>query len=280
MYVDGLKQTGKNCIVVGAGGGGHGTEITRALLEAGAFVSAWDRSADALTSLRESMGGLSERLQTHCVDATSSAEVANALQQVVAARGPVDALTNVVGGTRPDQWCSIEDCTDEIFEAVLTLNLKSAFYTCRDVGRHMIACGTKGSIVNISSVSGQISAPEHAPYGASKSGLDSLSRTMAIEWSRYGIRVNVISPGAMTVPRLGYLHSQQPQGAESIPLGVRGRPFDVAGAALFLHSELASYMTGHTLVVDGGLCAKTPFGSEVVRRLTTQPIPKTTGDNK
>lgn len=275
MYTDGLNMAGRTCVVVGAGGGGHGTAITLALLEAGATVAAWDMNATALDELAGTVSGASGasgRIVPMVVDVRDSRQVEAGFDALTKEFGGLHALTNVVGGTRPGQWCGLEDCTDEVFEAVIQTNLTTAFLTCRGAARRMIALGTRGSIVNIASVSGLVSAPEHGPYGAAKSAVMALSRTMAVEWSVHGIRVNVIAPGAMSVPRLEYLHSQQPAIGETIPLAQRGTPFDVASATLFLHSRLAGYITGQVLAVDGGLMAKTPFGGTVVRRMTT-PLP-------
>lgn len=262
-------MAGRICIVVGAGGGGHGTAITKALAEAGATVAAWDYSAAAV----EELAGLRPAGPGHIVamqvDARDSAQVDQRIAEVVRELGPVHTLTNVVGGTKSDQWCALEDCTDAIFDDVVRTNLRTAFVTCRAAARAMIAAKTPGSIVNIASVSGLISAPEHGPYGAAKSALMALSKTMAVEWSIHGMRVNVIAPGAMSVSRLEYLHSSQPSIGHSIPLGQRGTPFDVAAATLFLHSGMAAYITGQVLAVDGGLTAKTPFGGTVVRRMTS-----------
>lgn len=258
---------GRTCIVVGAGGGGHGTAVCQALLESGALVVAWDASAQALTELSSALDAQPDRLEPMQVDARDASQVGDALGDLCARHGDVHALTNVVGGTRPSQWRGIVDCTDDIFDEVIQTNLRTTFVTCRAVARRMISQGGQGSIVNLSSVSGLVSAPEHGPYGAAKSAVIALSKTMAVEWSAHGIRVNVVAPGAMSVPRLEYLHSQQSAVGQTIPLGKRGTPFDVAAAVLFLHSRLAAYVTGEVLTVDGGLMAKTPYGSAVTRRM-------------
>lgn len=267
MYTDGLAMTGRVCVVVGAGGGGHGTAITQALVEAGATVAAWDVNPQALDELVAQSPGGPGRIVPMRVDACSSAQVEQAFDEVLRECGELHALTHVVGGTRPGQWGDLVACSDETFEAIVHANLFSSFYTARGAARRMAKSG--GSIVNISSVSGLVSAPEHGPYGAAKAAMVALTRTMAIELSLSNIRVNVVAPGAMTVPRLEYLHSRQPAVAESIPLGKRGTPFDVAAATLFLHSGLAGYITGQVITVDGGLMAKTPYGGSVLRRMTT-----------
>jgi NAD(P)-dependent dehydrogenase (short-subunit alcohol dehydrogenase family) len=267
MYTDGWALAGRVGVVVGAGGGGHGTAITQALVEAGATIAAWDFSQDALDELMARQSAGPGRIVPMRVDACDSAQVEQGFERVVNELGPLHSLTHVVGGTRPGQWGEVADCADETFCAILQHNLFASFYASRGAARRMREAGG-GSIVNISSVSGLVSAPEHGPYGAAKAAMVALTRTMAIELSAQQVRVNVVAPGAMSVPRLAYLHSGQPGIAETIPLGQRGTPFDVAAATLFLHSGLAGYITGQVLAVDGGLMAKTPYGGAVLRRMT------------
>lgn len=269
MYLEMFLLRGTTAVVLGAGGGGHGTAISCALAEAGAHVIALDRDArelDRLTDQIRTAGGVVTGYQ---VDATDTAAIRSVFENIFQVHGGIDSLTNVIGGTRSDLWQGCIDYTDEAFDEVISTNLKIAFVSSREAARLMRRGGKGGSIVSLSSVSGLAAAPMHGLYGAAKSAILAMGKTMAIEWSAFGVRVNVLVLGSMTVPRLEYLRGDAvaSAGEESIPLGHRGQPQDSATAALFLHSDAAKYITGTTLVVDGGLLAKTPFEATVVRHM-------------
>jgi 3-oxoacyl-[acyl-carrier protein] reductase len=124
-----------------------------------------------------------------------------------------------------------------------------------------MAAGGPGSIVAIASVSGLRSAPQHGPYGAAKAGLMALVRTLAMELGGNGVRVNAVAPGAVLTPRVAEImdEARRAESAASIPLGRMATPDDIARAVVFLASDLASYITGQTLVVDGGATAQFPL---------------------
>jgi NAD(P)-dependent dehydrogenase (short-subunit alcohol dehydrogenase family) len=135
-------------------------------------------------------------------------------------------------------------------------NVRYAVVSCREIASRLIAAKEPGAIVNISSVAAR-GAPLLAGYGASKAALESFSRTMALEWGRHHVRVNCVAPGTIKTPRAGQDDLAE-QARKSIPLGRRGEPADIAFAAVFLLSDLASYITGQTMTVDGGSTVGTP----------------------
>jgi len=162
----------------------------------------------------------------------------------------------------------VMELDDETWELDLSRNLRHHIWTGRAAARHMIEQGTGGAIATVASVSGIYGAPRHAAYGAAKAGVMSLTRTMAQEWGRHGIRVNSVAPDMIATPRMRaqQAHFEQDAGErarDSIqPLGRMGEAEEIAGPLVFLVSDLASFITGQTLIVDGGTHAAFPhFGS-------------------
>jgi NAD(P)-dependent dehydrogenase (short-subunit alcohol dehydrogenase family) len=163
----------------------------------------------------------------------------------------------VIGEARWGRTVELDDTAwDESFDLVL----RHFFNLARVAGSHMAEQGS-GSIVAIASVSGMTSAPLHGPYGAAKAGLMSLVRTLAVELARDHVRVNAVAPGAVLTPRVEALMSEerQAESAAAIPLGRLAAPDDIANTVTFLGSDLASYITGQTIVVDGGATAQFPL---------------------
>ncbi|HEX5266717.1 MAG TPA: SDR family oxidoreductase, partial [Acidimicrobiales bacterium] len=169
-------------------------------------------------------------------------------------------LVNVVGGNLADDWFRTAEYDMAGFDRVVARNLRYAVVSCREIARRLIAAGTPGSIVNISSIAAR-GTPLLAAYGAAKAGLESFSRTMALEWGPQGIRVNLVAPGTIKTPRAG--QADMDEAARSIPLRRRGEARDIAAAAMFLLSDLASYVTAQTLVVDGGNSLGHPGGDDL-----------------
>jgi NAD(P)-dependent dehydrogenase (short-subunit alcohol dehydrogenase family) len=135
-------------------------------------------------------------------------------------------------------------------------NLRYVFFVAQAFAKDLLAAGKPGAIVSIASVSGMQGAVSHAPYGAAKAGVINLVKTLAVEWGRHNIRVNAIAPGTIITPRLPDSPAQQEAMRKSlIPMRRRGTTEEIGRAVLFLSSDLASYVTGHTLPVDGGWMA-------------------------
>ncbi len=153
------------------------------------------------------------------------------------------------------------------WDRLISINLRQLFLLARGAVEHFIRRGVQGTILSISSVDGLNTAPNHAGYGAAKAGVMSLTRTLALECAGSGIRVNSIAPGIIRTERseATFTPARMQQLADLIPLGRPGRPEDVAGAALFLLSDLAAYVTGQTIVVDGGIMNLYPFNMQRAR---------------
>ena len=153
------------------------------------------------------------------------------------------------------------ELSDEDWDASFDLVLRHLFLLAQAVGRRMVDQRTGGSIVSIASVSGLSSAPRHAAYGAAKAGVIALTRTLAVELAESGVRVNAVAPGAVLTPRVAQSQTaeRRAESARSIPMGRYAAPEEIARPVVFLASDLASYVTGQTLVVDGGATAQFPL---------------------
>ena len=181
--------------------------------------------------------------------------------------GGLDRVANIVGlATFVEDIFAIDT---EVWEHDLRMNLVHHLDVSRAAARHMIDDGTGGAFALVASVSGFYGAAGHAAYGAAKAGVMSLARAMASEWGPYGIRVNCVAPDVIMTPRLLAGQVVPPEGTppgDEVVLGRWGKPEDIAGPLVFLLSELSSFMTGRTLVVDGGSMVHFPHGGVGARR--------------
>ena len=249
-----LGLEGRHAFVAGVGGG-IGSACVRALATAGARVTCFDTdaaAADAAAQLTPDERGLALTGDARRLD-----DVQRAVDRAVETFGPVAVAVDVIGEARWGRTIDLDDTAwDESFDMVL----RHFFNLARVAGRHM-AGQQAGAIVAIASVSGLRSSPLHGPYGAAKAGLMSLVRTLAVELAGDHVRVNAVAPGAVLTPRVEALMSaeRQAESAAAIPLGRLASPDDIAHAVAFLASDLASYITGQTLVVDGGATAQFPL---------------------
>jgi NAD(P)-dependent dehydrogenase (short-subunit alcohol dehydrogenase family) len=248
-----LGLDGKHAFVAGVGSG-IGSACVRALAESGANVTCFDLDAEAATAAARSGG---DRGLAVAGDARSLGAVQAVVDAAITQRGPIDIAVDVIGEARWGRTVELDDTAwDESFDLVL----RHFFNLARVVGGHMAGRGS-GAIVAIASVSGLRSAPLHGPYGAAKAGLMSLVRTLAVELAGDQVRVNAVAPGAVLTPRVAALMSDErrAESAASIPLGRLATPDDIAHVVTFLASDLASYITGQTIVVDGGATAQFPL---------------------
>jgi len=258
MIFERLSLTGRAILVSGAGGGGIGTATCEAIAEAGADVAGFDLEPGALEESRRRVERLGRRFEAICGDATTPEGARGAVDAALRGLGGIHGLVNVVGGGPLGVWSSLLDYDPAEFDRNLGFNLKSALLVSQAVARVLVASGIRGSIVCTASISGLGASPYHAAYGAAKAALCQLAKTMAVEWGPRGIRVNVVAPGTIMTPR-ATISTDPERDRAAIPLGRRGDPEEIAGAALFLLSDLSSYVTGQTLVVDGGATAKFAF---------------------
>jgi NAD(P)-dependent dehydrogenase (short-subunit alcohol dehydrogenase family) len=248
---DVFKLAGKVAIVWG-GGQGMGERSAFRLAEAGCNLAVVDVERERAERVCEEIRKLGRRAVPLVADITDEAQVHTAVATSNRELGPVDCMVTVVGMAF---WKPLLEVTAEDWEKAFAINLKSFFFTARAVAKSLVAHDKPGSIVGICSVSGLQSAPLHGPYGAAKAGLANLVRTMAVEWGPR-IRVNAIAPGAIKTPRLNFTDEAVRMFEDRVALARPGETDEIGKVALFLASDLASYVTGHTLPVDGGWMAE------------------------
>lgn len=252
-----LRLDGRTVVVSGAGGGGIGTTVTRMAAEAGATVVAVSRSKENLDEHVAPLATDGLSVVPVAADASTDEGIATVLDQVRRTEGDLYGLVNIAGGAAPATWMPSTRVTREDWRALFTANLETAFFMSQAVAAEIRAQRNPGSIVSISSISGMNTAPFHIAYGTAKAAIVAMTRTMAVELALDNIRVNAVAPGVTeTAASRTYVDEDPDRDRRAIAMGRRGRPEEQAGAILFLLSDLSSYITGQTLLVDGGLNLK------------------------
>lgn len=247
MLLDRFRLDGRVAVVTG-GGRGIGLEIARGFVDAGANVVIAEVDPETGAAAAAQLGGKASFVR---IDVSDSGNVDDAVGQVIGQNGKVDILVNNAG------ICINADATetsDEVWRRQMSINLDGVFYCCRSFGRHMVERG-RGSIVNISSTAAviDIRPQHHIGYSTSKAGVSQLSRVLASEWAKNGVRVNAVLPGyTATAMPLSAGKELVDSWLEMIPMGRMLDPTEIASSVLFLASDAASGITGHLLVADGG----------------------------
>ncbi|MFV8245027.1 SDR family NAD(P)-dependent oxidoreductase [Mycolicibacterium peregrinum] len=249
-----LSLDGRVVVVSGAGGGGIGTTVTRMAAEAGATVVAVSRSQDNLDTHVAPLADKGLNVVTVAADASTDEGIAAVLDVARDAEGALYGLVNVAGGAAPSTWMPATRVSRADWRELFTANLETMFFMSQAVAAEIRAQGSPGSIVSVSSISGMNTAPYHVAYGTAKAAIVAATRTMAAELAAEGIRVNAVAPGVTeTAASATYVDADPERDQRAIAMGRRGTPEEQAGAILFLLSDLSSYITGQTILVDGGL---------------------------
>jgi NAD(P)-dependent dehydrogenase (short-subunit alcohol dehydrogenase family) len=248
-----LDLTNNTAVVIG-GTSGIGLALTRGLAQAGANVVPTGRRAEQVKNASAEVVALGRRSLAQTCDVTDNASIEHLLQAVCAEFGSVQILVNCAGRTK--RMPTLEFPESE-WDAIFETNLKGTLRACRVFGRHMLE-RRYGRIINIASLSSFVALFEVAAYSASKSAVASLTKSLAIEWAMSGVCVNAIVPGVLRTDLNAALLDGTERGREFLmrtPMRRFGKLDELAGAAVFLASDAASFVTGHLLVVDGGIMA-------------------------
>jgi NAD(P)-dependent dehydrogenase (short-subunit alcohol dehydrogenase family) len=253
--------TGKTALVTGAGGA-IGLAICQGFADAGANVACLDISKEIATAAAVAVRPRADAqaLPVTC-DVRDPLQIQQAVSDVLAKFRRIDILVNLAGNgiLKPATEFTLDD-----WEETIHVYLRSTFLFCKLVGREMVKQGS-GSIINISSVASIVALGRGTgPYAAAKAGVNGLTRELAVEWAKKGVRVNAIAPCQIDTPQLRKVLDNPQFDAdklmntwlEAIPMGRIGQPHEIAAPCVFLASDAASLITGHVLVVDGGYTIK------------------------
>jgi NAD(P)-dependent dehydrogenase (short-subunit alcohol dehydrogenase family) len=244
--------SGKVAIVTG-GNQGIGFGISRGLAGAGATVVIANRRGDEGQKAAETLQKEGLNAISILTDVSQKSSTAAMVEKVIGEFGKIDILVNNAGVIirKP-----LEEFEENEWDTIMNTNLRGLFLCCQFVGREMIK-QKKGKIINISSILSQITQPGRGVYATAKAGVSHLTRALALEWGRYNINVNAIGPGVTMTPINQKYFEDNPvelkKIVSDIPIGREAYPRDYAGAAVFLASDASDYVTGQTLLVDGGM---------------------------
>lgn len=248
-----LELNGKTAVVIG-GTSGIGLAIAKGMAEAGADVIPTSRRQDQVDAAAKEIENRGKKTLRVSSDVSDRSSLELVLAESIKAFGKVDILVNSAGRTKRAPTL---DFTEEDWNNILDTNLTGTLRAAQVFGRHMLE-RESGSIVNIASLSTFVALYEVAAYSASKAAVASLTKSLAIEWGQRGVRVNAIAPGVFRTPLNEKLLDETARGREFLvrtPMKRFGNVDELAGAAIFLASDAASFVNGEVLAVDGGFLA-------------------------
>lgn len=252
-----ISLEGRVAIVTG-GSSGIGRQTCLLFAELGARVCVVDLAGDSPAGDESTIAAIEStgsRASFHACDVRDGTQVRDVVARIDAEHGGIDVLVNSAG-VRIGRETDALETSDADWERVIGVNLTGSFYMARETIRSMVNRERPGKVVNVASISGIFGSRKATAYGTSKGGVVSLTRHLAVDWASHQINVNAIAPGSTSTPMLA---DEAPAVGAAIdaliPLGRRAAPQEIAGAAAYLSSSMADYITGHVLVVDGGTTA-------------------------
>lgn len=242
--------TGKVAVVTG-GGAGIGRGIADGFAAFGASVALFERDPESAVRAASEIAATGAQALACTVDVREGDAVAEAVRRTVERFGRIDILVNNAGGVFAAPFL---ETSEKGWDALYRANLKHIYHCSQQVGRQMVEQGQGGSIVNVVSIEGVRAAPLYATYAAAKAGAINFTKTLALELAPHAIRVNALAPDICRTEGLEALMGDEAleRARLNVPLGRLGEPSDLAGAAVFLASDMSRYLTGETLHVDGG----------------------------
>jgi 2-deoxy-D-gluconate 3-dehydrogenase len=252
--LDLFSLQGKVALITGAAQG-IGREIALGFAQYGADIAAVDLNEERLQTLKSEIEALNRRCLILKVDLGQIAQIEQMVEKTVDEMGRIDILANIAG---VNVHKPAEEMTEQDWDFVQDINLKSLFFCCQAAGKVMLRQGS-GRIINMSSSFGVVGFGGRTAYASSKAAVSNLTKTLALEWSSKGVQVNALAPGPVWTEARHELFSNPEFYAnlvKKVPINRTAKPAEMVGPAIFLASEASSFVTGETLLVDGGFCAQ------------------------
>jgi len=244
-----MDLKGKRILIVG-GGQGNGEATAHVLATFGANVAILDLELDRAEKVTKDLEARGVSSMALSANVLVEDELVAAIEKADTEFGPLDGMVCIIGMAG---WAPLTEMTTEIWDLDHQRNLRYFFWASRELAKRVLARNGKANICALASIDGIRASALHASYGAAKAGLIHLVKTMAVEWSEQGIRVNIVAPGSIVTPRIPLNDPDKEYEMSShLPMPRRGRTMDIAKAVCFFISDLSSYVTGQTLAVAGG----------------------------
>ncbi|MDR3265365.1 MAG: SDR family oxidoreductase [Synergistaceae bacterium] len=253
-YLETVFSLKEKIILFTGATGGIGSVLCRGYAKAGAAVALCDMDAGKLAELEKEILAAGGKAKSFTLDLTRMEDVTNCVNQVIQAYGRIDVLFNCAGINRREGLLDVEEST---YDRIMQINLKGLYFISQEVAKHMRTAG-KGNIINMASHNSVGMLGGCSVYGATKSAVTALTRSMAVEWAKFGIRANAIAPGHILTP-LTTVTWEHPTRSkylkERIAMERPGTPEEILGTAILLASDASSYMSGMMVHIDGGCLA-------------------------